>query len=533
MPPSFKIYPFARSLLLCSLSAVLLVFSFPKIDCGPLIWISLVPWLFAIDGRRGPAVFGYSYFTGVLFFFGSLYWFMYVTFVGAILLMLYLALYFGAFGLVHRYFSRQSLWIKILALSSSWVALEYARGHLFSGFGWVSLCHSQYQNLALIQIADMTGIYGISFLVVAVNVLIKENIAFALGFSVEKSKDLLRLNLIILGVLVVVFGYGLWRLTMPVPMPMVKVAVVQGNIPQEEKWQSDNREATIDKYLKLSQTILQSKPDLLIWPETAFPGIIDEAPDLMRRIQDFARSSGIPVLLGIVTAGDPEYYNSALLISAQGEFLERYDKLHLVPFGEYLPFRKQFPFLTDLVPIEDFSPGRRPTVFYLSVNQSQSNVGTVQDSAPGVLTRGAPPFNVGEITFSVLICFEDTLARIARRFVQKDAQMLVNITNDAWFKDSKEPFMHLQAAVFRCIENRRSLVRAANTGVSCAVDPYGRVLKYVEDRRHKKTYIDGAAVFFVPLNTAQTLYTKFGDVFTYLCFVCILWAGYRERHINI
>ncbi len=497
--------PLICTVLLCFVSVVLLVFSFPKIDCGPLVWFALVPWMFAIDGKRKRAAFGWSFLTGFVFYLGAIYWFMYVTWVGAVLLMAYLALFFGLFGLVYRHFSGLSLGHKIIAYASFWVAFEYFREHFLSGFGWVALCHSQYQNLALIQIVDTTGIYGVSFLIVAVNVLIKENLCFVLGRSGEERKILFRMNLAVLAVLLAVYGYGFWKIASAPALPTMKVAVVQGNIAQEDKWVIANRTSTIRKYLQLSQEALGTSPALIIWPETAFPGFVMEMPHLMQDIRDFARSSGVPLLLGVVTEEEDRFYNSAQLISAQGDFTDRYDKFHLVPFGEFLPLRKQLPFLADFVPIDDFSSGRGAKVMKL-------------------------PFKDREALFSVAVCFEDTLAYITRQFVRGGAELLINITNDAWFMDSKEPFMHLQAAVFRTIESRRSLVRSANTGVSCFVDPYGRILGYVQNSKGKKTYVEGTATFQVPLNTTGTLYTKFGDVFTYLCFMCILWTVLRHKN---
>jgi apolipoprotein N-acyltransferase len=209
--------------------------------------------------------------------------------------------------------------------------------------------------------------------------------------------------------------------------------------------------------------------------------------------------------LGVVAEEGEKYYNSALLISAQGDFMGRYDKYHLVPFGEFLPLRKELPFLADLVPIDDFSSGHKAKTLQL-------------------------PAGDRTVKFSVAICFEDTLAYVVRHFVRNGAELLLNMTNDAWFQDSKEPFMHLQAAVFRTVETRRSLVRSANTGISCHVDPYGRILGYVQNVRGKKTYVDGTTTFNVALNTSETLYTKLGDVFTYLCFVCILWTVLRMKY---
>ena len=173
----------------------------------------------------------------------------------------------------------------------------------------------------------------------------------------------------------------------------------------------------------------------------------------------------------------------------------RYDKIHLVPFGEYLPFRPFLGWINRFVPLEDFSSGRTYKIFQAGCAQKK---------------------------FGVLICFEDTLSHMRRTFVRSGADFLVNMTNDAWFKDTKAPFLHLQAAVLGCVENKRFLVRAANTGVSAFVDPWGRIIKSVSGYKGKMTFIEGTAVAALPLISQQTFYTKFGDVFTYVCFACIL-----------
>ena len=174
-----------------------------------------------------------------------------------------------------------------------------------------------------------------------------------------------------------------------------------------------------------------------------------------------------------------------------------YDKIHLVPFGEYLPLRPILGWVTKIVPIDDFNPGKAYKVFSLAPSNKK---------------------------FGVLICFEDTLGYLRRQFALAGADLFVNMTNDAWFKDTKAPFLHLQAAVFGCVENHRSLVRAANTGVSGLVDPWGRIITTVVDGQDKKTFIEGVAWGSLPIDHEKTFYTKFGDIFTYGCFLCILVA---------
>jgi apolipoprotein N-acyltransferase len=229
-------------------------------------------------------------------------------------------------------------------------------------------------------------------------------------------------------------------------------------------------------------------PQLIIWPETAFPGYIGEHDEVFDRVRRFAHSLQIPLLLGSVVTEEGSYYNSSVLIGRDGEIAQRYDKLHLVPFGEYIPFRSLFPFLSQIVPIADFSPGRDLTLF------SEETTGD---------------------NFSTLICFEDSVAGLPRRFVRQGSELLVNITNDAWFKDTKAPYLHLQSSVFRAIENRRTMVRAANTGISGFIAPSGRITGLLRDAQGKPTYVLGHLTQEVGFNDTPTLYTIYGDLFSF------------------
>ena len=488
-----------KDIWLSVFSAILLILAFPRTDFSFLIWVGLIPLMLALENKKKGEAFGLSYFCGVIFFAGTLYWFIYVdvlvAFVGAPLLILYLALYFGLFGFMVSAFNQTPLFFRLILLPAGWVVLEWIRAHFLTGFGWVSLAHSQYRNLPLIQIADSTGIFGISFLIVMVNFLGKEFIVSLRNHSRGHFKEWL-LNLFIptFILLAVVFGYGAWRLSsLQTLSSKMKVAVIQANILQERKWQFAQWPAIMEEYIALTKQAARGNPELIVWPETAFPGILWEDEAFLEKLKQLAAEIKIPLLFGSVIKDDNMYYNSALLLSEDGNIVERYDKIHLVPFGEYVPLRSLFPFLTNIVPIGDFSAGTEFTVFP---------------------SRGQ---------FSVLICFEDAVSRLSREFVRKGARLLINITNDAWFEDSKAPFLHLQSSVFRSIENRRTLIRAANTGVSAFIDPLGRFLGGVE-KEGKLTYVSGYAVSSVPLNQEQSFYTRFGDLFVYFCFG-ILFSG--------
>jgi apolipoprotein N-acyltransferase len=199
------------------------------------------------------------------------------------------------------------------------------------------------------------------------------------------------------------------------------------------------------------------------------------------------------------------YYNSAFLIGADGQIQGRYDKIHLVAFGEYLPLRPFLGWINNFIRLDDFTSGRTYKIFSVAGGQKK---------------------------FGALICFEDTLGYLRRNFALNGAEFFVNMTNDAWFKDTKAPFLHLQAAVFGCVENRRSLVRAANTGVSALIDPQGRIMRVLHDEHGKNAFVQGVTWGVLPINQDRTFYTKYGDVFTYLCFLCILVGAIHESPVR-
>lgn len=490
------------------LAAVCLVLAFPKTDIWPLAWVGLVPLLRGLDGQTPLRAFGRGYLCGILFFGGTLYWLVHVTLPGMVLLAAYLAVYFGFFGIGYNFLNRLEAAWKPFGIAGLWTLLEFIRAHFLTGFGWASLGYSQYKNLSLIQVADLTGVYGVSFWVVLANLLFKEifddvrkNPRAQLKFTPSLVVPALILTLTL--------GYGVVRLgilrrAQNQPAPQATIAVVQANIPQSMKWYEPAWPDIMARYKILTEAAAKEKPDLIIWPETSYPGILWEDKKLFDELRGFVARLGVPLLVGSVARENDRYYNTAILLSKDGEILQQYRKIHLVPFGEYIPLRFLFPFLEHIVPVADFTAGEEYTVFKLW-----------DDGKP----------------FSVLICFEDTLGGLTRQFVRHGAGLLVNMTNDAWFRDTKEPFMHAQASVFRSVENRRTLVRAANTGVSCFIDASGRVTKAVADERGKKTYVPGYAIAKVRFDQRKTFYTRYGDVFIMACCAGLLWAIVRGRKI--
>jgi len=492
--------------LACLLSAVLLVLSFPQIEWSFLVWVALVPLFCVLDGQKSWTAFRRAYLCGFLFFAATIGFFVYVTYPGTFCLVAFLSLYFAIFGMLFVYFQKLPVIPRIFVLASAWVALEFTRDHLFSGFGWVMLGHSQYKNLWLIQIADTTGVYGISFLVVLVNLLIFETwrVYFKRDCHGKQTASLAMTFFLVLTILSGVLFYGFWVTGQKYNYKTVRVGVVQPNIPLAVDWDEQQRPGIVAKNIRLTQKLQDQKLDLIVWPETSLPGVISEEPFLVNKIQTAAAVIHTPILIGSVAQEGEKYYNSAFLIGADGQMLGRYDKIHLVPFGEYLPLRPILGWINRFVDLDDFTSGKTYKIFLTAPSKNN---------------------------FAVLICFEDTLGYLRRHFANAGADFFVNMTNDAWFRDTKAPFLHLQAAVFGCVENHRSLARAANTGVSALVDPWGRIIATVADGHGKKTFIEGAAWGDLPLNHEKTFYTKYGDIFTYLCFLCILVAGVLRKNI--
>ncbi len=454
---------------------------------------------FAIEGKSRFKAFLLSYFTGVIFWWGIIYWLVYVTFIGTVILILYLSVYFGLFGVLLRTHElTNSRTNKLIIIPSLWVLLEYIRSHLFTGFPWALLGYSQYLNLTVIQIADITGVWGVSFLVMMVNVLVYKVIGHGSWVIGKKQNLLLAILLLFLSL-----GYGIYKLHLsPITyyLSPIKISVIQGNISQELKWNKSSRDFIIDKYFSLSKEALKDKPDLIIWPEAALPVVLEEEPHYYEMVKDFVKEAKVPLLFGAVTLRGNIYYNSALLISAGGRLLGKYDKLHLVPFGEYIPLRKALSFLETIVPIGDFSSGKEYIVFIL----------------PNT-------YHLVPAKFSVLICFEDLFPDLSREFVRRGAGFLVNITNDAWFKRTSSPYQHLCASVFRAVENRVFLVRSANTGVSGFIAPTGKIVSLVGDKFGNNIFISGYKSQEISLSKqSHSFYTRYGNIFVTACLLFVL-----------
>ena len=499
-----------RAYVLAALSGVLLALSFPRPGLSLLAWFAFVPLLIAIS-RKGPlGALKLGFFCGLIAYGGVLYWLNIVmttygklhwtvSFTLFIFLSAYLALYTGVAVFLTRRGEVAGI-SPLVSLPFFWVGLEYLRSFVLTGFPWASLGYTQYRTLPLIQIADITGVYGLSFLIVFANVVIYRIIR---GMVRKEGADYPTGSAMILVLLLVMtLGYGFYRLKTPERGEPFRVALTQGNISQDVKWDPAFQDATIAVYEKLSRQACSGGSDLVVWPESAAPFYFQSDVKNAARIKSLASELKTCMVVGSPAFEDDRqitrYLNSAFLLAPDGEVLGRSDKMHLVPFGEYVPLTKFLPFVNKMVAgIGDFSPG-------------------------AVLT----PLDTGKGKIGVLVCFEGIFPELSRAYVRAGSRLLVNITNDAWFGRSSAPYQHLSMIVFRAVENRVPLVRAANTGITSIIDSRGHIRGMTQI--FKETYLAGE----VRLGNGGAIYTRVGDLFALICLsgaVLIAVFSFRKK----
>lgn len=487
-------HPFVLSFL----SGFLLVLPFPNFGFFPLGWIALVPLLACLVTVRGLGRAGAcGGITGLFFFGGLLYWIPgvlvrygqlhWITASLVYLLMITaLASFLAAFGLVQKAALRRYGGGVALALApAAWTALELARNYLaVNGFPWGALGYSQVPIVALVQITDVTGIYGVSFLLVAFNGALAHLLLDRGGIRPRV------VPVVAVGVLVVATSaYGWVRLRQPAGPASgdpIRVAAVQGNISLNAS-DSEISEVFFRDYPRMIDRAAVQGSSLVILPESPNPHFFQSDLLYRRHLVELARRYRVGVLFNNTAYEGPSrnlrYFNSALLVDEEGSLASRYDKVHLVPFGEYVPWRGILTFVTPLVrEVSEFSPGRDFTL------------GTF---------RGRP--------FGTFICYEAIFPELVRTFSFRGAEFLINITNDAWFGATAAPEQHFQMVQVRAIENRRYVARAANSGVSGIIAPSGRILARTAIFRQALLVGD-----LVPYRV-KTLYVRHGDVFAWAC----------------
>ena len=494
------------------LSGLLLYLSFPPYNFSFLVWISLIPLLVSLCTDSYLKSFFLAFLTGAVFWALHVQWVNVVPnlpFVAFLFIVFFCALFFGLFGLSFTFVIHRTKWPKVLVAPFLWVTIEYIRSHLsFMSLPGALLGHSQHENIPIIQIASLASVYGISFLIVLVNAAFTEGLIFRMNFIRGKSfKTALSVRVIssIAGAVIAVLITYLWGFHQVQTLgskekDMLTVSLIQGNIPQNQKWDSGSRKMIMERYHDLTLKASNENPDLIVWPESSIPGDLMKDFLIHQSVMKIIRETGLPLLLGSSTQakigkGNKSYLkpiNTAFLLDGMGRPLCSYNKMRLLPFAEYLPLKGRFPWPRWLVPDSgNFVPGRNPVVFRF------------------------PKGN-----FGVVICWENLFPDVFRKFVEQGSQFMVNLTNEAWFEKSAASQQILAMSVFRAVENRVSLLRCANTGITCIIDPLGRVRGKVTDEKGNDIMVSGILTIGVPEPAGPTLYTKYGDVFAVICCIC-------------
>src|SRR2546430_12339084 len=539
-----KLWPWLAAIC----SGLLYAACFAPFNLTWFCWIALTPLIAAIwfSGResRHPRLRNLllGYVAGLTFFWIVFSWLTTVTVLGWFVLEFYMAIYFAIWAwfcdLVRPRAGKrrspaaskwdqmlaqarstaapaQSPWTKstsnlrlALILAAAWTTLEWLRGWVFSGFGWNGLGVALHDNWPLIQLTELTGVAGLSFIVAFANVIV---LTTAYRLVVEARTRMLRPHFDFTVTMAAIVGVLVFGLRAPQISPTTKplrVTAVQSNVPQNQKFDPRFTRKIFDQFRRLSEFALRSNPppDLLVWPESSMPGPVLADVDSYKFVMDLAASAETDLLLGTIDQENGDVYNAALLVSDGGERVQIYRKLHLVPFGEYVPGRHRVPLLARIVGDQvpgDFKAGKEYTVFALTT---------------------------GDVQVAPLICFEDTIGELTRQFVlpsetNPGANLLVDITNDGWFLHSAGSHQHLANAIFRCVETRRPMVRAANTGVTCFVNEFGRVTQKLQDDTGS-TFTEGVLTGDVKVPTEHdlTFYTRRGELFAQVSAVITLLA---------
>lgn len=511
-----------------AIAGVCLALAFPNTSIAGLAWIAPALFVAVALGTRGWRTFRVGYVAGLAHYLVSLSWLLHIPvrgypILGWIVVSAFLALFpalwvwltlevrsakcevqspDGPSVARTDNWPRRSLWA--LAGAASWVALEMIIARVFGGFSWNLLGASQYQLLPLIQIASVTGVYGVSFLVVWVSLALF-NAVGAIFRQPGNRHAWLGEIILPATALAIVFALGMRTLRAPAETSgELRVTFVQPDIPQTMIWDARENDNRFRQLLALTTQALTNRTDLLLWPEAAVPKMLRFDEETQIAVTNLARSNGVWLILGSddgalrpggTSEADVDYFNASFLVSPRGEVVAGYRKRHLVMFGEFIPFTRWLPFVKWFTPITaGFTPGTRPV-----------------------------PFKIPErgVKTATLICFEDVFPHLVREYVEADTDFLVNLTNDGWFGESAAQWQHAATAVFRAVENGVPLLRCCNNGLSCVVDEHGRIRDVLRDAEGR-VYGPGLLSVALPLRSVEsrpppTFYNRHGDWFGWTC----------------
>lgn len=515
-----------QSWILAGVSGLLLILSFPSFNLFPLGWIGLVPLLIALQSSSSwKSAFLHGYLTGGIFFLGLVYWIIllypfaniFLTTFACLLLVSYLALYVGIFtALVHGLPWRSGLPF-IFIVAAIWTGLEWVRSWFLSGFPWGSMGYTQWNNLPGIQIASITGVHGVSFVVVLLNAVLADVIRTYLARKDQPNDHntseiagqkrtvlgFISPHLIPIAIVIACLVYGKYALSKPVDAPSsIRIALVPGNVPQLEKWDRAYWPQIFERYMNLVKAADAEEPDLIILPETALRGemFVLEGNVYLQKLKQILADQQIYLLTGLADySAAPKIYNSVFLLSPTGEKLGSYSKIHLVPFGEYVPITRHLPNFIQLP--RGFESGKSISLFPIPHTENSQ--------------------------MGVVICFESVFPDLFRKFVKKGASVMGILTNDAWFDGTAAPEQHLAMTPLRAVENRVAVFRCANGGISCIIDGFGRTVTTPIPASDTQNFL----IDRITLNDhGGTVYTRYGDWFPILCFlVSVLLILYHHR----
>ena len=503
------IFPILAALL----SGALLVLAFPVHDLAWMGWVALVPLLIALYGRSLKYAFLLAYICGLIFFAGTFNWVFEIPaykLLHHVILVPYMAIFFGLFGWLYTLLFRG--WKHapaFFAAPFAWVCVEFFRSNLsFLSMPWALLGHSQYQYPLVIQIAAITGTYGISFLLALVNSALAAAILTYMPAvekirppSVSSPSKKAALSILMASAVAVSLAliYGQAILSKPPGGKTIKLSVLQGNIDQEKKANPKKHAGFImQKYIELTGNAAKDLPDMIVWPEAATPGFVLKSMSLYNQLNALIKETKTHFLIG--SSEYPKFMkerkieiedfgNTAVFFSPRGKVLGQYLKIHLVPFGEYIPYEETIQWPRFVVGDEKRSfeiPGEEFTLFDLKGSK-----------------------------FGAVICWEVVFPDLFRTFVKNGARFMINLTNEGWFGESAAPYQLAAVNVFRAVENRVPVVRAANTGISCFIDPYGRITDRIE-KNGKDIFVEGYLTRRIRISDKRSFYTRYGEIFTYI-----------------
>lgn len=487
---------------LSAISGLLIAFLFPDFNLEFIAWFALIPLLYVIHTSKGfKESFLYGFITGIISYMFIMYWIVYTVRVfgglpyyaavfALLILSAYLSLYIALFAGFTKILLSNYKRLSIILIPACWVFFEFLKSNLLTGFPWENLGFSQYLNLPFIQVSNIIGIFGLSFVIVLINYSVFRFIFFKHGLT--KKQALFEL-ILVLFIFVSVISYGYHNIYSTKVFlrnkKPIEVALIQGNIGMFQKWKL-TKKMTTTIYLNLSKKSLKYKPKIIIWPETALPYIISLSPRYWNKVMDFVKRNKTALIFGTIGIrfldGGYRYYNRDYAFDQSGRYAY-YDKNHLVPFGEYIPLRHQFPFLANILKkagVGNFTPGKKFKILKL-----------------------------GKAKIGSMICYESYFDSLVRNFSKNGANLLISITDDAWYGRSSAPNQDMSMTVFAAVENNRYVARAGNSGISGIISPNGKILE--ETKIFKRTFIIG----YVKLINKKTFFALYGNIFAYIVMI--------------